>query len=149
MSELLDPEIFRTVLDALQTGVSGIVAQIVDSSKAFKNLNGTITLATVVLIIVLLLAIYRSVILVFVPLISVGLAYAVSAGLFGLIARAFNIIVNPQSTSLAIVLILGCWTPCSRRFTVASVVPASSASRTCVSSRRCRVFQIWMPLDSM
>ncbi|MHB8575157.1 MAG: MMPL family transporter [Dehalococcoidia bacterium] len=94
----------------LKTGVSGIVAQIVDSSKAFKNLNGTLLPVTVILIIVLLLAIYRSVILIWVPLLSVGLAYLLSAGLFGLIASAFSIVVNPQSTSLAIVLILGAGT---------------------------------------
>ena len=94
----------------LETGVSGIVAQLVDSSHAFKNLNGSLTEAAIILVIVLLLLIYRSPVLPFVPLVSVGLAYVVSQAIFGAIARGMNLIVNPQSTSLAVVLILGAGT---------------------------------------
>lgn len=95
---------------ALQTGVSGAVAQVVDSGKAFKDLNGILTIFSVILIFVLLVVIYRAILLPFVALISVGLAYALSQGLFGLIARGLGLLVNPQSTSLALVLILGAGT---------------------------------------
>jgi RND superfamily putative drug exporter len=95
---------------SLETGVSGAAALVADSSQAFKNLNGTVTVAAIILVIVLLLLIYRSPILPFVPLLAVGLAYLVSAALFGVIAKGLNLIVNPQSTSLAIVLILGAGT---------------------------------------
>ncbi|MGI8550150.1 MAG: MMPL family transporter [Dehalococcoidia bacterium] len=94
----------------LKTGFSGFAVQGADSSQAFKNLNGTLTVISVILIMVLLLAIYRSPILPLIPLVSVGMAYAISAGLFSAIARAFNLTVNPQSTSLALVLILGAGT---------------------------------------
>lgn len=94
----------------LQSGVSGPAALVADSTRAFKNLNGSLTVISVVLIVVLLLAIYRSPILPLVPLFSVFLAYTVSSGIFGLIAKAFNLVVNPQSTSLAVVLILGAGT---------------------------------------
>lgn len=95
---------------SLESGVSGPAALVADSSQAFKNLSGTVTIAAIILVIILLLLIYRSPILPFVPLISVGLAYLVSAALFGLVARGFNLTVNPQSTSLAIVLVLGAGT---------------------------------------
>jgi len=94
----------------LQTGVAGPAVQISDANKAFGNLGNKVTLITVVLIIVLLLAIYRSPILPLVPLFSVGMAYALSAGLFGVIARALGWKVNPQSDALTVVLILGAGT---------------------------------------
>lgn len=94
----------------LQTGVSGIAAQLADSTQAFKNLNGSLTLISVVLVIVLLALIYRAPFLIFAVLVSIGFAYTLSAGLFGAIARGLGLVVNPQSTSLAIVLILGAGT---------------------------------------
>ncbi|HZU76388.1 MAG TPA: MMPL family transporter, partial [Dehalococcoidia bacterium] len=91
----------------LQVGFSGAAVQVVDFSNSFKNLNGRLTLFAVLLIIVLLLIVYRSVIMPFVPLICVGMAYLVSQGIFGAIARAAGLIVNQQSSSLSVVLILG------------------------------------------
>ncbi len=95
---------------SLATGVAGPAVQISDSNRAFSNLSGKVTLVTVILVIVLLLAIYRSPILPFIPLISVGLAYALSNGIFGAIANGAGLKVNPQSSSLTIVLILGAGT---------------------------------------
>ena len=116
--QLVDPvkQVEQAVKDraagdpALQTGVAGQAAQLADAQKAFGNLNGTLTEIAVLLVIALLLVIYRSPILPFVPLVSVGLAYVISQGAFNAIARGLNLVVNPQSTSLALVLILGAGT---------------------------------------
>jgi putative drug exporter of the RND superfamily len=94
----------------LTTGVAGPAVQISDSNKAFANLSGKVTTVTVILIFVLLLAIYRSPILPLIPLLSVALAFLLSNGLFGAIANAAGLKVNPQSSSLTIVLILGAGT---------------------------------------
>jgi RND superfamily putative drug exporter len=90
-------------IEAHVTGPAGLT---VDSVKVFGAIDGKLLVGTVVLVLVLLLLIYRSPIIAFVPLVSVALAYTAAAGLVYLL----DIDVNPQSTGILIVIMFGAGT---------------------------------------
>ncbi len=102
-----DPDAGDGELRAYVTGITGIIA---DSIEVFESIDTTLLLVTVGLVLVLLLLIYRSPIVAFVPLVVVALAYMIAAAaVYGLVqAGAFE--VNGQSTSLLIVLMFGAGT---------------------------------------
>ena len=56
---------------------------------------------------VLLLLIYRSPVLPFVPLITVGFGYFVAGGILALVARALGTTLSGQATSLMVILLFG------------------------------------------
>ncbi len=94
-------------LRAYTTGIAGIVA---DSIEVFESIDVTLLLATVSLVLVLLLAIYRSPVVALVPLFVVAIAYGIAAAaVYGLV-EAGAIEVNGQTTSLLIVLMFGAGT---------------------------------------
>jgi RND superfamily putative drug exporter len=64
----------------------------------------------VILVLVLLLLIYRSPVLPFVPLIAVGFGYFVAGGILALIARALGATLSGQATSLMVILLFGAGT---------------------------------------
>jgi RND superfamily putative drug exporter len=94
-------------LRAYVTGIAGIVA---DSIEVFESIDVTLLAVTVSLVLVLLLAIYRSPIVALVPLFTVAIAYGIAAAaVYGLVeAGVFE--VNGQTTSLLIVLMFGAGT---------------------------------------
>ena len=59
------------------TGIAGIVS---DSIEVFESIDTTLLLVTVTLVLVLLLAIYRSPVIALVPLFVVAIAYGIAAG---------------------------------------------------------------------
>jgi putative drug exporter of the RND superfamily len=94
-------------LRAYTSGVAGIVA---DSIETFESIDVTLLLVTVSLVLVLLLAIYRSPIVALVPLFVVGLAYGIAAAVTYGLVEAGAVEVNGQTTSLLIVLMFGAGT---------------------------------------
>ena len=68
----------------LSVRLSGPVGISVDATDLFMGADVALLIATVLLVLILLLLIYRSPILALIPLIGVGFAYAVTSPLLGL-----------------------------------------------------------------
>ncbi|MEZ5078984.1 MAG: MMPL family transporter [Solirubrobacterales bacterium] len=93
-------------LEAKITGGAGFSA---DAVKVFENINGTLLLAAVSLVIFLLIVIYRSPMFFLLPVVAVLFAEALSRSLgYGVSELGFT--VNGQSSSIMSVLVLGAGT---------------------------------------
>jgi RND superfamily putative drug exporter len=93
----------------LEVKITGAAGYAADAIKVFENINGTLLLAALTLVIVLLILIYRSPIFLFVPLAAVVFAELLSRA----IAYGFTelgVTVNTQSSSIMSVLVLGAGT---------------------------------------
>ena len=93
----------------LDVHVTGTPAFASDFDTAVKSADVKLLLATGLLVLVLLLAVYRSVKLALIPLTNVALAYVVATGVIDLLARA-GLSVDSTSTSLLPVLMFGAGT---------------------------------------
>jgi RND superfamily putative drug exporter len=92
-----DPNAGAGEMRAYVTGIAGIIA---DSIEVFESIDTTLLLVTVALVLVLLLAIYRSPVVALVPLFVVAIAYGIAAAaVYGLV-QAGAVEVNGQTTSL-------------------------------------------------
>ncbi|HEY7850352.1 MAG TPA: MMPL family transporter [Ktedonobacterales bacterium] len=89
------------------TGPAGIVA---DTITVFKGTDVTLLLATVGLVLVLLLLVYRSPLLPLLPIVAVGLVTQVADALLALAARGGLFAVSQQASSIATVLLFGAGT---------------------------------------
>jgi RND superfamily putative drug exporter len=94
-------------LEAHVTGFPGITA---DYNGAIKDADFKLLGATVVLVLLLLIAVYRSPVLALVPLIVVGVAYTIVTGIIYLLNRGTGLAVDSSSTSLLLVLMFGAGT---------------------------------------
>jgi RND superfamily putative drug exporter len=101
------PDAGEGELRSFVTGPAGFAS---DAIEAFEDLDGTLLTVTVSLVLILLLLIYRSPVVAFVPLVVVGIAYTiVAAAVYGLVeGGAFD--VNGQTTGILIVLMFGAGT---------------------------------------
>jgi RND superfamily putative drug exporter len=90
-------------LDVYITGDLGLWA---DFEEVFSDLDVRLLLATVLLVLVLLGAIYRAPLIAVTPIVVVALAYQVASGFIYLYADAGNT-VNSNATSILIVLMFG------------------------------------------
>jgi putative drug exporter of the RND superfamily len=90
-------------LTALVTGDVGFSA---DAEEVFGELDAKLLLATVILVLVLLGAIYRAVLVALTPLLVVFLAYTLAQGLIYLYAKS-GATVSSNATSILIVLMFG------------------------------------------
>jgi putative drug exporter of the RND superfamily len=97
----------RTGLRAHVTGEAGFEA---DRSEAVKGIDDTLLIVTCSVLLLLLLAIYRSPLVALVPLLVVAVAYLISGGLTYALVRAGLTDVSGQTTSLLIVLMFGAGT---------------------------------------
>ncbi len=88
------------------TGGAGYSA---DAIKVFESINGTLLLAAVTLVIVLLILIYRSPIFLFVPLTAVIFAEMLARSV-GYGISELGVTINGQSSSIMSVLVLGAGT---------------------------------------
>lgn len=90
--------------EAAVTGPAGIAT---DTVKVFSGGDKIMLLATVLLVLALLLAIYRSPLMALVPLIAVGVAMRVAEAAGALLADAGLITVSSQTASIMTVLLFG------------------------------------------
>jgi putative drug exporter of the RND superfamily len=86
--------------------VTGDVGFNTDADEVFSDIDTKLLLATVVLVLVLLGAIYRSLLVAISPLIVVFLAYQVATGLIYLYAKS-GATVSSNSTGILVVLMFG------------------------------------------
>jgi len=113
-STILDPVDFwrDQVSDpggGLEVKITGGAGYSADAIKVFEGINGTLLLAAVSLVIVLLILIYRSPIFLFVPLTAVIFAELLARSLgYGL--SEIGVTINSQSSSIMSVLVLGAGT---------------------------------------
>lgn len=97
----------RPGLRAYVTGPGGIAA---DLESVAEDAGRTLLVATLGLVLLLLLLVYRAPILALLPLFVVGLAYLVAIGIAYLLIEAGWIVVNTEGTMLLLVLVFGAGT---------------------------------------
>jgi len=97
----------RRGLHAFVTGPGGIAA---DLEAVAADAGRTLLIATLGLVLLLLLLVYRAPILALLPLLAVGLAYLVAIGIAYLLIEAGWITVNAEGTMLLLVLVFGAGT---------------------------------------
>ncbi|WP_051324853.1 MMPL family transporter [Candidatus Solirubrobacter pratensis] len=97
----------RTGLRAYVTGEAGFEA---DRSEAVKGIDDTLLLVTCAVLVLLLLAIYRSPLVALVPLVVVGIAYVVAGGITYALVKAGLTSASGQTTAILIVLMFGAGT---------------------------------------
>jgi uncharacterized membrane protein YdfJ with MMPL/SSD domain len=97
----------NTTLEAHLTGPAGVVE---DALLIFSNTDLPLLLATVALVLVLLILLYRSPILALLPLVVVGWALQVADALLGFAGKADLFGVSQQATSIMTVLLFGAGT---------------------------------------
>jgi len=96
--------------DGLSARVTGPVGVRIDASALFGQADKTLLTATVLLVLVLLLVIYRSPILAFTPLAAVGVAYMAVSPILGWMAREGWILAESQVLYIMTVLLFGAGT---------------------------------------
>lgn len=106
-SELLDKGIES---DALKVRFSGPVGIQTDAVALFSNADVALLLATIFIVFLLLIVLYRSPILALVPLVAVGISYAIVSPLLGFFVSKGWIVVDGQAISIMTVLLFGAGT---------------------------------------
>lgn len=96
--------------EELTARFSGPVGISVDATDLFKSADFKLMTATVILILVLLLAIYRSPILAVVPIVVVGIAYLVISPALGAFVEQGWIEKDAQAIAIMLVLLFGAGT---------------------------------------
>jgi RND superfamily putative drug exporter len=91
-------------LEIRVTGPAGVIR---DSVTVFRQADVTLLTVTVGLVLVLLLAIYRSPVLAAIPLLAVGVAMAVTGAIGAALARAGAVSVSEMTASIGTVLLFG------------------------------------------
>ncbi len=94
-------------VSAYVTGPAGIAA---DLDRVAEEAGQTLLIATLSLVLVLLLLVYRAPLLALLPLLAVGSAYLVAIGIAYLVIDAGWITVNTEGTFLLLVLVFGAGT---------------------------------------
>ena len=91
----------------LKVGTTGAIAQSLDQQEASGNSDLIIGVATIGLIIVLLLVIFRSPIIAFLPIVLIGVVSQVANGLIGFAAKVFGLKADSSINQLLIVVLFG------------------------------------------
>jgi RND superfamily putative drug exporter len=91
----------------LTEGVTGTAAQQLDSQQSGSNAEKIVTIATLVLILVLLLLIFRSPIIALLPLIVIAIVSQVATGLISDVNSALHLNADSSVTTLLIVVLFG------------------------------------------
>lgn len=112
LTDTQSPELFNSSLttSGLHVSFTGPVAIASDAQALFGQANTTLLIATISLVLVLLIFLYRSPILAFIPLIGVGLVDGITGALLGGLAKHGIITVDSQSANIMTVLLFGAGT---------------------------------------
>jgi RND superfamily putative drug exporter len=97
----------RLGLEVHVGGVGGVNA---DLYGLFKGIDGPLMLATLVIVVLILLVVYRSPVLWLLPVLSALVAYVLASGLLYLLAKGGHVTVNGQSLAILTVLVFGATT---------------------------------------
>ena len=91
----------------LRAAFTGDVAVLVDNLDAFREAERIVGFVTILLIVVLQLAIFRSPLAALLPLLAVGLVFALSQSLIALAGKAFGFSVGQELPTLLTVVLFG------------------------------------------
>jgi RND superfamily putative drug exporter len=91
----------------LKGGITGSAAQALDQQDSGNRANVIIGVATISLILVLLLVIFRSPIIALLPIITIGLVSQVATGLIGWANKAFHLKTDSSVSAFLIVVLFG------------------------------------------
>ncbi|WP_433680997.1 MMPL family transporter [Nocardia sp. CA-119907] len=91
----------------LKAGVTGQAAQMLDQTESSAQGMAIIGIATVVLILVLLLIIFRSPVIALLPIIIIGAISSTVGGLIAMAAKAFDLQVDSSVNSILLVVLFG------------------------------------------
>ncbi|MFD4696823.1 MMPL family transporter [Streptomyces niveus] len=94
----------------LDIEVGGAGALMADMESVFESIDGTLMIATVLVVAFLLIITYRSPFLWIVPLVVVGAAAVSSMAVVYGMVRAFDVVVTSQSAAIMTVLVFGAGT---------------------------------------
>lgn len=111
--QVLGSNPFQTAVqsgDGISARVTGPVGISIDATGLFADADVSLMIATVLLVLILLLLIYRSPILALIPLVGVGFAYMVTSPILGFMADKGIITVDSQSIAIMTVLLFGAGT---------------------------------------
>ncbi|WP_091512974.1 MMPL family transporter [Amycolatopsis sacchari] len=91
----------------LKAGTTGTVAQQLDSQESSSDSDAIVGIATVLLILVLLLVIFRSPIIALLPIVLIGVVSQVANGLISWIVKLFGMQADSSISSILIVVLFG------------------------------------------
>ncbi len=94
-------------LDVKVGGIGGVTADEID---AFGGIDGTLLIATLLIVVVILLVTYRSPVLWLAPLVAVGIAYSTAQAVVYELAAHAGLVVSGESQGILTVLIFGAGT---------------------------------------
>jgi putative drug exporter of the RND superfamily len=91
----------------LSAGVAGDVASFVDNEDTFNRAFSVVGIATIILIIGLILVIFRSPIAALLPIVVIGVVYAVTTGLVAAVGKAFDLNVSQDLQTILLIVLFG------------------------------------------
>jgi putative drug exporter of the RND superfamily len=91
----------------LTGGLTGNAAISVDSTNAFDHAEVIITIATVLIILLLLGIVFRSVLIAILPIIIIGAIHEMAQSLTAALADGFHFVVGPELAPLLVVVMFG------------------------------------------
>jgi putative drug exporter of the RND superfamily len=91
----------------LQAQLSGDAAILKDTRDSYRDAEGIVGIATIVLILILLGAIFRSPLAALLPIVTIGAVFAAATSLVALVADLVGFEVGSEVTSLLIVVLFG------------------------------------------
>ena len=94
-------------LPGVEVAVGGPGGLIVDLVQVFSNIDSLLLIVTVLLVLVLLIAIYRSPIVALIPLMAVGLVFQVAGAVGAAVAQQFDLPISGQTTGIMTVVLFG------------------------------------------
>ncbi|MFB8237898.1 MMPL family transporter [Kitasatospora purpeofusca] len=92
---------------ALKAGVTGDAATALDTQDSGSNTDGMIMMATLLLIVVLLGAIFRSPLIALLPVVVIALVYLTATGLISTASSVFGLTADSSVSTMLIVVLFG------------------------------------------
>ncbi len=97
-------------IDGVTIHIAGAGGQAADSAEAFAGIDGTLLLATLAVVVLILLLTYRSPVLWVLPIVSAVFALFTTEAVVYFLARYADLTVNGQSQGILTVLVIGAGT---------------------------------------
>ncbi|MBF6167472.1 MMPL family transporter [Streptomyces gardneri] len=91
----------------LKAGITGQAAQVLDQQESSEKGLAIVGVATIVLILVLLLIIFRSPVIALLPIVVIGAISSMVGGLIAMVARAFDLQIDASINAILVVVLFG------------------------------------------
>ncbi|WP_067659411.1 MMPL family transporter [Nocardia harenae] len=91
----------------LRAGITGQAAQVLDQQESSEKGLAIVGVATIVLILVLLLVIFRSPVIALLPVIVIGAVSSMVNGLIGAVSKAFDLQIDASISAILLVVLFG------------------------------------------